>query len=84
VVDATEPDIDAHIEAVHTVLEALDALQRPRLLVFNKVDALHDEIALLGLRAQHPGAVFVSAMTRDGLPALRKAIAGRLHGEEES
>jgi len=84
VVDATEPDIDAHIEAVHTVLEKLDALQRPRLLVFNKIDVLHDEVTLLGLRAQHPGAIFVSAMTREGLPDLRKAIAGRLHGEDEA
>jgi GTP-binding protein HflX len=86
VVDATEPDPDAHIEAVHTVLEGLDALQRPRLLVFNKIDALlahQDEIALLGLRAQYPGAVFLSATTREGIPDLRRAIVRRLHGDEE-
>ena len=83
VVDATERDPDAHIEAVNTVLEELDALQRPRLLVFNKVDMVDDEITLLGLRAQHPGAVFVSAVTREGLPALREVIAGRFHGDGE-
>lgn len=83
VVDATEPDPDAHIEAVNTVLEELRALQRPRLLVFNKIDALEDEIALLGLRAQHPGSIFVSASTREGLPALRAAIAGRFHGDAD-
>jgi GTP-binding protein HflX len=84
VVDATEPDPDAHIEAVHTVLEGLGALQRPRLLVFNKIDVLADEVTHLGLRAQHPGAVFVSATTREGLTGLREEIARRLHGEEES
>ena len=81
VVDSTERDPDAHIEAVNTVLEELGALQRPRLLVFNKIDALGDEIALLGLRAQHPGAAFVSASTRDGVGALRATITGRLHGD---
>ena len=81
VVDATERDPDAHIEAVNTVLEELGALQRPRLLVFNKIDALHDEIALLGLRAQHPGAAFVSAATREGVGSLRETITGRLHGD---
>jgi GTP-binding protein HflX len=66
------------------VLEGLGALQRPRLLVFNKIDVLADEVTHLGLRAQHPGAVFVSATTREGLTGLREEIARRLHGEEES
>ena len=83
VVDAAESNPDAHIEAVNNVLEELGALQRPRLLVFNKVDALEDEITLLGLRAQHPGAVFVSAVTREGLPQLREVISGRFHGDAE-
>jgi len=78
VVDATEPDPDAHIDAVHTVLDGLHALERPRLLVFNKIDALTDDISLLGLRAQHPGAVFVSATTREGLVTLREEINLRL------
>jgi GTP-binding protein HflX len=82
VVDATETDPDAHIEAVHTVLDGLGALQRPRLLAFNKIDAIGDEVTLLGLRAQHPGAIFLSAVTREGVPELRRAIVQRLHGEE--
>ena len=73
VVDATEPDIDAHIQAVETVLESIGALGRPRLSVFNKSDAVTDEVTMLGLRARYPGAVFVSALTREGLPELREA-----------
>ncbi len=73
VVDATEPDIDAHIQAVETVLESIGALQRPRLTVFNKIDAVSDEVTMLGLHARFPGATFVSAMTREGFPELREA-----------
>ncbi|HXL15277.1 MAG TPA: GTPase HflX [Methylomirabilota bacterium] len=73
VVDATEPDIDAHIHAVETVLEAIGALGRPRLSIFNKIDAVSDEVSVLGLRARYPGAVFASALTREGLPELREA-----------
>ena len=73
VVDATERDIDAHIQAVETVLESIGALGRPRLSVFNKADAVTDEVSMLGLRARYPGAVFVSALTREGLPELREA-----------
>jgi len=78
VVDATEPDIDAHIHAVETVLESIGALGRPRLSVFNKIDAVSDEVSMLGLRARYPGAVFASALTREGLPELREATMHRL------
>jgi GTP-binding protein HflX len=83
IVDATEADPEAHINAVHEVLEGLGALQRPRLLVFNKIDAIDDEVTILGLRARYPGAAFVSAATREGLPGLREEIANRFHGTEE-
>jgi len=73
VVDATEPDIDAHIQAVEAVLDSIGALGRPRLSVFNKIDAVPDEVSVLGLRAGYPGAVFVSALTREGIPELRAA-----------
>jgi GTP-binding protein HflX len=78
VVDATEPDIDAHIQAVETVLESIGALGRPRLAVFNKIDAVSDEVSVLGLRARYPGAVFASAVTREGLPELRLATMRHL------
>ena len=78
VVDGTEPDIDAHIQAVETVLESIGALGRPRLSVFNKADAVTDEGTMLGLRARYPGAVFVSALTREGLPELREATMRHL------
>ena len=76
-VDATELHIDAHIQAVETVLESIGALERPRLLVFNKIDAVPDEVTHLGLRARYPGAIFVSAMSREGLPALKDALLAR-------
>src|SRR3989475_295687 len=71
-VDATESDLDAHRQAVENVLESIGALGRPRLSVFNKIDAVTDEVSMLGLRARYPGAVFVSALTREGFPELRE------------
>ena len=81
VVDAAEPDPDAHIRAVETVLESIAALERPRLLVFNKIDALPDEEALIGLGARFPGALFVSAVKRTGLAELRRDVLRRLRDE---
>jgi GTP-binding protein HflX len=84
VVDASELSQQAHIEAVESVLDDIGALGRPRLLVFNKIDALEDEVALLGLRARYPGALFVSALTREGIPELREAVMRRLRSENGS
>jgi GTP-binding protein HflX len=78
IVDASGPGPDAHIHAVDTVLESIGAIERPRLLVFNKIDAVEDEVTLMGLRARHPGAAFVSAITREGLAALRERVLGTL------
>jgi GTP-binding protein HflX len=82
VVDATESNPEAHIEAVDTVLESIGALARPRILAFNKIDALEDDVALIGLRARFPGALFVSATTRAGLKELREETLRRLRVEE--
>jgi len=81
VVDATERDSQGHIQAVDTVLESIGALSRPSILVFNKIDALEDEVALIGLRARFPGALFVSAVTREGLGELREETLRKLRAD---
>ena len=44
-----------------------------------------DEVVLMGLRAQYPGAAFVSAISREGIQELREESVRRLlseHGVE--
>jgi GTPase len=81
VVDAAEPDPESHIRAVEGVLDEIGALDRPRLLVFNKIDAIDDEVVIVGLRARYPGALFVSAITREGLAELREGVGRRFQDE---
>jgi GTP-binding protein HflX len=84
VVDAAETKPQAHIDAVESVLEEIGALHRPRLLVFNKIDSVEDEVVLMGLRARYPGAIFVSALTREGIQELREETVRRLLSEHGS
>ena len=75
VVDGSEPaPMRAEaIAAVDEVLEEIGAGERPRLLVFNKLDLLDDEQRrdlLVGV----PGAIGVSAATGEGLEELRDRI----------
>jgi GTPase len=75
VVDGSEP-APARAEAIAAVdaaLEEIGAGERPRLIVFNKLDLL-DEDQRRDLLVGVPGAVGVSAVTGEGLEELRDRI----------
>jgi GTP-binding protein HflX len=76
VIDGSEPEAEraGSIEAVDAVLEELGAGDRPRLLVYNKLDLL-DDGARRELLVGRPDVVGVSAATGEGLDELRDVIA---------
>ena len=76
-VDASDPDPEGQIQAVHVVLDEIDANGIPELIVFNKVDAA-DASALRRLRNLHPEASFISARTGEGVDELMRRVAERL------
>jgi GTP-binding protein HflX len=69
VVDAADPDMEAHMVAVEQVLEQILEVTRPTRLVFNKADLLSEDQAA-GLRARYPDSFIVSAQSGRGLDAL--------------
>lgn len=78
VVDASNPAALQHIEAVHQVLEEIDARSVPTILVLNKVDQLADRGVLASLERLHPCAVPVSAETGAGIERLRELVTQML------
>ncbi len=79
--DAAHPDTDAQYRDVMTVLATMEKEAtlssgwRDRIVeVLNKADLLGGIDAV----ARRPGAVAVSALTGEGLPALREAIDARI------
>jgi GTP-binding protein HflX len=77
VIDASDADRDRHITAVRSVLAEVDADRVPSIDVFNKCDAISDA-ERARIRALHPGALCVSAITGDGRDELIAAMEGRL------
>ncbi|MFM8388714.1 MAG: GTPase HflX, partial [Actinomycetota bacterium] len=77
VVDAGAADPQGQIDAVHEVLDEIDADRVPELLVFNKADRL-DPDALAVLIDDHPGSVAVSALTGEGIDALLRTLSDRM------
>jgi GTP-binding protein HflX len=68
VVDAADPRFEGQMKAVDGILRDLRLHEKPRLLVFNKADALPAGHA--AALAHAAGGVAVSARTRDGLTEL--------------
>jgi GTPase len=78
VIDGTDPEMAQKEKAVREVLEEIGAEESPnRLVVINKIDGA-DEAARLALRSERPDAVQVSAISGEGLDALKRRIAEML------
>src|SRR5207302_2065021 len=77
VVDASQPDPEAQMDAVARVLGEIGASQIPTILAFNKRDLISEADAAV-LAARHPGAVFISAARGDGLEDLLATLGERV------
>jgi GTPase len=75
-VDASAPDPEGQIQAVHTVLEEIGAAEVPQLLVFNKADLAREQAD--ELVADHQGSCAVSAVSGAGIDHFLRVLADRL------
>jgi len=73
VLDVTNPNVDKHHTATLEVLAEIGANSDRMITVFNKIDAAPADTAA-SFRAQHPEAVFLSALTGEGVPALMQHL----------
>lgn len=74
VVDVTHPNYQEQMQVVDETLGELDSDDKPRLVVFNKVDALDDRSLLRALKDEHPDASFISALRGIGLKQLKRNL----------
>jgi GTP-binding protein HflX len=77
VIDASAPDRERHIAAVHAVLEEVGARRVPAIEVFNKCDRL-DDGERARIAALHPGALCISALSGEGRDGTIAAMETKL------
>jgi len=77
-IDASDPNRWQRVRQVNSVLEQLDADQVPQIRVYNKIDKLDREARMTNNRLGEARSVWLSAVTGEGLPLLKNAIANRL------
>ena len=82
IVDVAHPEAESQIDAVDEVLKELGALERPTLMLFNKVDLLEDEEYPQLFRSKYPDSLAISAQNGAGLEALKELLAERFSAQD--
>ena len=77
-IDASDPNRWQRVRQVNSVLKQLEADQVPQIRVYNKIDKLDRKPRITKNRAGEGRAVWLSAITGEGIPMLKDAIARRL------
>ncbi len=75
VVDASHPDWEGQMRVVEKVLAELGLADRPLIPVFNKIDAIPDQLAFAQrVRALYPAGVLTTTMRTDGMVPLKQRL----------
>ncbi len=80
VVDASAPNTEGQMAAVHEVLGEIGAADVPELVVVNKADKAPEEAKVLAHAIE--GSVLISARTGEGIEDLLQAVGDRLRGTD--
>ena len=70
VLDGSNPAVEAHLQTTLEVLGELNAHEKPRLTVFNKMDLVEDPSQRRHLSQLVPDALLVSSQTGEGVDGL--------------
>jgi GTP-binding protein HflX len=83
VVDASHPQAEEQIAAVNSVLDEIGAVNKPTLMVFNKIDLLENGEFREKIQERFAQAVAVSGLTQAGFADLRGALGSLLRPVRE-
>lgn len=80
VLDLSHPNFEEHFNTVNTTLQEIDKIEKPTVIVFNKIDALTEEVSLDELKrtwmAKLGGrpCIFISAVQKSNIEEFRDII----------
>jgi len=82
VVDASDPERQAHIEQVNEVLHEIGADEIPQIRIYNKLDLIDAEPRIEYHEDGSVDRVWVSAVSGAGLELLAEALMSHFHGAQ--
>jgi len=86
VIDASHEDPEHQIAAVEVVLRELIDKDRDMIMIFNKMDAMPAEkyeVVRNRMERLYPGAIFVSALSDEGVAEVKRVLVERMLSREK-
>lgn len=80
VLDLSHPNFEEHFNTVNTTLQEIDKVEKPTVIVFNKIDALTEEVSLDELKRTWMSklggrpCIFISAVQKSNIEEFRETI----------
>ena len=74
VVDTSRPGVEERIRIVEKTLKDIECENKPRIIVFNKIDLVLEETILLRLKDRYQNSVLLSATTGEGIEELKDKV----------
>jgi len=74
VVDISHPNVNEHIETVEKILSEMGLEEKPKIMVFNKMDLIIDKNQIYRFREKFSDSVFISAKLKIGIEKLLEKI----------
>ncbi len=72
IVDISHPNYEVHIDSVNEILGQIDSIDKPSILVFNKIDRLEDDSFIKSNKLK--GRVYISAEKKTNINKLKQKI----------
>jgi len=82
VADASDREVDTHLAVVDRLLSDIGAANKPKLIVFNKADAIKEDVTLNTLAKDIP-YVEISARNKQNIDALLNSIESLMPGRKK-
>ncbi len=82
VIDVSSNGMYEQIRVVEDVLADLNAIDKPIIHVFNKIDLLEGELVKEGIKPHYPDGVFTSAVEGSGMEQLKEALLREMRKDE--
>ena len=83
VIDASDENYHKNMEVVQEVLQELNIVDKPKMLIFNKIDKVDTEQCDL-LASKYPDALFISAIENIGLKDLIKHCSAKITNNNDN
>ncbi|HJO92444.1 MAG TPA: GTPase HflX [Victivallales bacterium] len=83
VLDISNPSVEDHWKTTLKLLDELNALDKPSIIVFNKMDKLESPVVKARMNALYKNSVFISVKTGEGIDTLKSKLIEQINKDSD-